>query len=138
MRRQRTSQALAGVHVAAYRPVDTTTVDLVVIRDGRFHASARCGRLEAERRASALASSSGPADDSPFLITTERAMLARWLSAGDVVLLSVTGRYAEPIDGGETLHRITTQLRRQRTTGRPADELTSKRLRRPQVTAPAS
>jgi DNA polymerase-3 subunit epsilon len=138
MRRQRTSQALAGVHVAAYRPVDTTTVDLVVIRDGRFHASARCGRLEAERRANALASSSGPADDSPFLITTERAMLARWLSAGDVVLLSVTGRYAEPIDGGETLHRITTQLRRQRTTGRPADELTSKRLRRPQVTAPAS
>jgi DNA polymerase-3 subunit epsilon len=130
--RQRVSLALEGVQLAAYRPVDVTVVDLVVIVDGRFHASARCRRGDAERTARELAGTLPFAvdDGDPFLVATERAMLTRWLSASDVVVLEVAGDYSEPVGGGRMLHDIAARLRRRRTTGVPADELTSKRLRR--------
>jgi DNA polymerase-3 subunit epsilon len=131
--RQRVSQAFAGIRqLVAHRPVDVTTVDLVVIADGRFHASARCRRSDVERTAEALASAParGEAQDDPFLVATERALLTRWLSGFDVVVMSVDGSYCEPVDGGLALHQIAGRLRRRRTTGVAADELTSKRLRR--------
>ncbi|HSK96540.1 MAG TPA: DEDD exonuclease domain-containing protein [Euzebyales bacterium] len=130
--RQRVSLALEGVRLSAYRPVDVAMVDLVVLVDGRFSASARCRRTEVERTADHLAASVAAVeeDDDPFLVATERSLLTRWLSASDVVVLSVSGDYSEPVDGGRTLHDITVRLRRRRTTGAPADELTSKRLRR--------
>jgi DNA polymerase-3 subunit epsilon len=132
VRRQRVSQSLAGVSLMAYRPVDATTVDVVVILDGRFHASARCTRSQVDRvagdlRGRAVGQKIG---DNVFMIATERGMLARWLSARDVVLLWASGCFAEPVAGGQTLHHASARLRRRRRTGAPADELTSKRLRR--------
>jgi hypothetical protein len=132
VRRQRVSQSLAGVNMAAYRPVDAITVDLVVVADGRFHASARCPRSQVHRVADDLRSRplGQKIGDNVFMIATERGMLARWLSTRDIVLLWASGCFAEPVAGGQTLHHAAARLRRRRRTGAPADELTSKRLRR--------
>jgi DNA polymerase-3 subunit epsilon len=128
--RQRVCDMLAGVDLAAYRPVDATTVDLVVLIDGRLRGTARCAHDQVRRVAGELAGNPAHTDDDPYLVATERGMLARWLSARDVVTLWVEGTYAEPVAGGHTLHRAAVKIRRRRGTAAPADELTSKRLRR--------
>jgi DNA polymerase-3 subunit epsilon len=130
VRRQRVSQAMEGVQLAAYRPVDDATVDLVVMSDGRLCGSARCPRASAARVAADLSTAVPRDDDDPFVIVTERELLTRWLAARDTVLLWAHGCYADTVAGGAQLHHVTRQLRRRRRTGAAAEELTSKRLRR--------
>lgn len=135
VRRQRVAQALDGVALTAYRPVDGGLADVVALTDGRLHASARCRLPDVARVARQLGGTLQLDDGEPFTVTTERNLLARWLAARDTVLLSVTGCYAEPVAGGRELDRAARRLRRRRRTGAPADELTSKRLRRPDRSA---
>ena len=130
VRRQRVSQAVDGVRLAAYRPVDDRTVDLVVMSGGRLCGSARCPRASAAPVAAELSTVVPRDDDDPFVVVTERELLTRWLAARDTVLLWAHGCYADTVAGGAQLHQVTRQLRRRRRTGAPAEELTSKRLRR--------
>lgn len=137
VRRQRVSRAMEGVELAAYRPVDDDTVDLVVVSNGRMRGSARCPRAEAGRVATEMSTAFQRDDDDPFVIVSERELLSRWLALRGTVLLWSHGSYADTVAGGAELDRISRQLRRRRKTGAPASELTSKRLRR-EVSAAAS
>lgn len=135
VRRQRVSQTLDGVQLAAYRPVDEDTVDLIVVSDGRLRGSARCPRADAARVAADMSTAFQRQDDDPFAIVTERELLSRWLAAHGTVLLWAHGCYADTLAGGAQLHQVARQLRRRRKSGEPAGELTAKRLRREVGTA---
>jgi DNA polymerase-3 subunit epsilon len=137
VRRQRVSRTMDGIELAAYRPVDDDTVDLVVVSNGRMRGSARCSRAEAGRVATEMSTAFQREDDDPFVIVSERELLSRWLALRGTVLLWSHGSYADTVAGGAELDRISRQLRRRRKTPAPASELTSKRLRR-EVSAAAS
>lgn len=130
VRRQRVSQVMDGVRMAAYRPVDDDTVELVVISDGRLRGSARCPRVDADHVAADMSTAFQRDDEDPFVVVTERELLTRWLAARGTVLLWAHGCYADTVAGGAQLHQVSRQLRRRRRTGAPASEVMSKRLRR--------
>ncbi|MBW3604209.1 MAG: DEDD exonuclease domain-containing protein [Actinobacteria bacterium] len=133
VRRQRTSQALAAVQLAAWRPVGATEADVIRIADGRLAGSARCDRSQVMSAATGL-SARPPADTPPYVVAAERVMLHTWLTAPITVPLWVDGSYGEPVAGGATLRATAARLRRRRA-GTRADELRTKRVPRA-VTAP--
>ncbi len=136
--RQRTSDALAGVDLVAWRPAGPGEAEVIRVADGRLTGSTRCERAKVGQAATALPAA-GPTDGDPFVVVQERAMLHRWLSTGTTTVLEVDGTYAERIAGGRALQQTTRRLRRRRrSAGSGADELHSKRLRRVAAVPPSA
>lgn len=130
VQRQRTTQALAAVDLVAWRRVGAHDAEVVRLVDGRLAGSARCERAQVEAVAATLPDAAID-DDGAYVVTVERAILARWLARSTTTLLWADGAYREPIAGGGTLAATVTRLRRRRRqVGSGADELRAKRVRR--------
>jgi DNA polymerase-3 subunit epsilon len=130
VQRQRTTQALGAVDLAAWRPTGDAHADVIRVVDGRLAGSARCERQQVTTAAASLPDAASH-DDDPYVVAVERMLLTRWLTRSATALLWVDGTYGEPVAGGQPLHATARRLRRRRhRAGSGADELRAKRVRR--------
>jgi DNA polymerase-3 subunit epsilon len=131
VRRGRTSTALAGVALAAWRPGAAGRAAVIRVHDGRLTGSATCAPAVVADTAAGLPEVADLPDDGPFVELAERAMLGRWLATSGTVLLWTSGEWSEPVAGGALIDRLLRRLNRRGRTRRGAQELHDKRLRRP-------